>query len=182
MADGEGRPIAEGKPMFGLRIGGHPVKASTALLFAVTTAAVGCRSSSPAGPPSGTSSGPSASLASTPGAGLAGRWGRLVTRQQLASDLGKAGLGPLARYAWLGQTSPVGHSLRVSARNSDGPGRGVRGAVTLRNCRRRHASDNMARSVRWAAAALRPFTQRRTVILRTCKPPSQPRIKARYWP
>ena len=49
-------------------------------------------------------------MASTPAAGLVGRWERLVTCQQLASGLDKAGLGPLARYAWLGQTSSTGRS------------------------------------------------------------------------
>ncbi len=39
---------------------------------------------------------------------------RVVTCQELVSELGKAGLGPLAPYAWLGQTSSTGQSSFAS--------------------------------------------------------------------
>jgi hypothetical protein len=47
---------------------------------------------------------------STPVASLVGRWERVLTCQELVSDLDKAGLGPLAPYAWVGQTSSTGQS------------------------------------------------------------------------
>jgi hypothetical protein len=90
------------------------MKASLALLFAVTTVTVGCSSSSSTGPSSGTSPSAVASPASTPVAGLVGRWERVVTCQELVSELGKAGLGPLAPYAWLGQTSSTDQSSFAS--------------------------------------------------------------------
>src|SRR6266542_6283216 len=46
----------------------------------------------------------------TPKAGFVGRWQRVVTCQELVSDLKKAGLGVLAPYAWQGQTSASGKS------------------------------------------------------------------------
>jgi hypothetical protein len=82
------------------------MKASLAVLFAVTTVTVGCSSTSSTGPPSGTSS----SSTVSPAAGLVGRWERLTTCQELVSGLDKAGLRPLAPYAWLGQTSSTGQS------------------------------------------------------------------------
>jgi len=39
-----------------------------------------------------------------------GRWERIVTCQELVSELHKAGLGPLTQYAWSGQTSSTGQS------------------------------------------------------------------------
>jgi hypothetical protein len=81
-----------------------------ALLFGVTIVTVGCGSSSSTGPSSGTSHSTVASSASMPVAGLVGRWERVVTCQELVSNLQKAGLGPLAPYAWLGQTSSTGQS------------------------------------------------------------------------
>src|SRR6266568_2376307 len=76
-AVGEGRSIAKGRPIFGLRIGGHSMKASLALLFAVATVTVGCSSSSSTGPQSGTSRSPVASPTGTAAAGLVGRWERV---------------------------------------------------------------------------------------------------------
>jgi hypothetical protein len=68
------------------------MKASlAALVFAVTIVTAGCGSS-------------------TPVAGLVGRWERLLACQELVSNLDKAGLGPLAPYAWVGQTSSSGES------------------------------------------------------------------------
>jgi hypothetical protein len=43
-------------------------------------------------------------------AGLVGRWERVITCQELVSELRNAGLAPLARYAWIGQTSSTGVS------------------------------------------------------------------------
>jgi hypothetical protein len=89
------------------------MKASLALLFAVATVTVGCSSNSSTGPPSGTSHSPVASPTGT-AAGLVGKWARVVTCQELVSELGKAGLGPLAPYSWLGQTSSTGQSSFAS--------------------------------------------------------------------
>jgi len=40
--------------------------------------------------------------------GLVGEWKRVITCQELVSELDKAGLAPLAPYVWLGQTSSTG--------------------------------------------------------------------------
>src|SRR5215216_8079401 len=86
------------------------MKATLALLFAVTTLTAGCGPGSSTDPPSETSHSAVASPTSTPVAGLVGRWERVVACQELVSDLDKAGLGPLAPYAWLGQTSSTGQT------------------------------------------------------------------------
>ncbi len=78
--------------------------------LAAATVSVGCSSNSSTRQPAGTSHSPVTSPTSTAVAGLVGRWERVVTCQQLVSELGKAGLGPLAPYAWLGQTSSTGLS------------------------------------------------------------------------
>ena len=41
---------------------------------------------------------------------LVGRWERLTTCQQLVAELRKVGLGAIAPYAWLSQTSSTGES------------------------------------------------------------------------
>lgn len=41
---------------------------------------------------------------------IAGLWTRLTTCRELVHDLERAGLGPLAPYGWLGQTSSSGQS------------------------------------------------------------------------
>ena len=46
----------------------------------------------------------------TPSARLVGRWERLITCQELTSELKRAHLGPLVQYAWSGQTSSTGQS------------------------------------------------------------------------
>jgi len=100
------------------------MKSTLALLLAFTTMSVACNSSSPpSGPTSVTPQSPAASSPSNPAstsssaspisspvAGLVGRWERVVTCQELVSELDKAGLGPLAQYAWLGQTSSTGQT------------------------------------------------------------------------
>jgi hypothetical protein len=73
-----------------------------------TTATIGCSSNSSTPQPSGTSHSPVTAPTSMPVAGLVGRWERVTRCQELVSDLDKAGLGPLAPYAWLGQTSSTG--------------------------------------------------------------------------
>ena len=78
--------------------------------LAATTVTTGCSSNSSTPQPSGTSRSPVTSPTGTAVAGLVGRWERVVTCQELVSELGKAGLGPLAPYAWLGQTSSTGLS------------------------------------------------------------------------
>jgi hypothetical protein len=82
--------------------------------LAAATVTVGCSSNSSTRQPAGTSHSPVTSPTSTAVAGLVGRWERVVTCQQLVSELGKAGLGPLAPYAWLGQTSSTGLSSFAS--------------------------------------------------------------------
>lgn len=90
------------------------MKANLALLFAVTAVTVGCSSSSSTGPLSGTSHSPVASPTSTPVAGFVGRWERVATCQELVNELDKAGLAPLAPYAWSGQTSSSGQGSFAS--------------------------------------------------------------------
>jgi hypothetical protein len=92
---------------FGL---GGFMKATVAVLLAVATLAVGCGASSSSDRPSAPSSRPVASPTSTPAAGLVGRWERVTTCQELVRELDKAGLRPLAAYAWLGATSSTGES------------------------------------------------------------------------
>ena len=43
-----------------------------------------------------------------PVSGIVGRWERVLTCQELTSELKNAGRGPLTQYAWLGQTSSSG--------------------------------------------------------------------------
>jgi hypothetical protein len=87
------------------------MKATVAVLLAVATLAVGCGASSSSDRPSASSSRPVASPTSTPAAsGLVGRWERVTTCQELVRELDKAGLGPLAAYAWSGATSSTGES------------------------------------------------------------------------
>jgi hypothetical protein len=62
-----------------------------------------------------TAAAPSTSVsAAAPSVGLVGRWERVVRCQELVSDLSKAGLAPLAQYAWAGQTSSTGQSSFAS--------------------------------------------------------------------
>ena len=82
---------------------------AAAALFAAAAVTAGCSSNNATSPPTGTShTAAAAASASSAAAGLVGRWERVTTCQELVSDLGKAGLGPLAPYAWLGQTSSTG--------------------------------------------------------------------------
>jgi len=85
------------------------MKATIALLLVGTTLTVGCGAHS-SRPPSKKSRSPAASSAASPLAGLAGRWERVVTCQELVSELSNHGLAPIAPYAWLGQTSSTGQS------------------------------------------------------------------------
>src|SRR5262249_9787722 len=64
--------------------------------------------------PLGTSHNPVPSPTSTAVTGLVGRWERVITCQELVSELDKAGLGPLTPYVWLGQTSSNGVSSFAS--------------------------------------------------------------------
>ncbi len=94
-----------------------PAIAAAALRTALGLAAVsepahiGCSSNSATSPPAGASHSPTtAPSASSAAAGLVGRWERVTTCQELVGELDKAGLGPLAPYAWSGQTSSTGLS------------------------------------------------------------------------
>jgi hypothetical protein len=85
------------------------MKATLALLLAGVSLATGCSSQDNTEPTSQAS--PTATRSTeTPVIDLVGRWERVVTCPELTSELGKAGLGPLAPYAWLGQTSSTGQS------------------------------------------------------------------------
>jgi hypothetical protein len=93
------------------------MKATIPLVAVMTTLSVACGANSTKGRPTGTSPSPMASASSpvasptgTPVAGLVGRWQRVVTCHGFVSELKQAGLGPLARYAWLGQGSSTGQS------------------------------------------------------------------------
>ena len=79
-------------------------------LFAGTAVTAGCASNSSARPPSGPSHTSVTTPARTAATGLIGRWERVTSCQQLVSELDKAGLAPLAPYAWSGQTSSTGLS------------------------------------------------------------------------
>ena len=102
------------------------MRARLGLLIVLTTAAAACSSNGGSTPDVATSHGPAAATTTTPGstsptgtpvaasptttppAALVGRWQRVVRCQELAGNLAKAGLGSLAPYAWLGQTSATG--------------------------------------------------------------------------
>jgi hypothetical protein len=102
------------------------MKARIALLVVVTTAAVACSPDGGSTPSVATSRSPTASRTpgtasptgrsvpasptTAPPAAIVGRWQRVVRCQELAGNLTKAGLGSLAPYAWLGQTSASGES------------------------------------------------------------------------
>jgi len=77
-------------------------------LFAATAITAGCASTSSTRPPSGTSHSPVATPTGTAATGLIGRWERVITCQQLVSELDKAGLAPLAPYVRPWQTSSTG--------------------------------------------------------------------------
>jgi len=97
------------------RIRGSLTKVALGFLLAATTVTAGCSANSSARPPSGgTSRSPATPLTGTAVAGLVGRWERVTSCQELTSELDKAGLGPLAPYAWLGQTSSSGLSSFAS--------------------------------------------------------------------
>src|SRR5215470_10073414 len=81
---------------------GSVTRAAVALLAAAAVTA-GCattRSARPPSgstrPPSGTSHSPVTTPTGTAATGLIGRWERVITCQQLVSELDKAGLAPLA--------------------------------------------------------------------------------------
>ncbi len=86
------------------------------VLAAATALAVACSSSGPSGSATGptqnsiTLSASAAPSSPAPVTELVGRWQRTVTCLELVGDLEEAGLGALAPYAWLGQTSSTGQS------------------------------------------------------------------------
>jgi hypothetical protein len=86
-----------------------------ATLAAFTALVAACGSSGPspssAASRSATASvSPTLSVSAAPVPGLVGRWERTITCQELVGNLERAGLGALAPYAWLGQTSSTGIS------------------------------------------------------------------------
>jgi hypothetical protein len=98
-----------------------PLTRAALALFAAVSVTAGCNSNSATPPASGTSHSPVSSPTGTAVAGLVGRWERVVTCQELVSELDKAGLGPLTPDAWLGQTSSTG--LKSFASGSPKPTR-----------------------------------------------------------
>src|SRR5437763_7818210 len=78
------------------------MKRTLALLFAAVVR-VGCGSNSPTAPPSSPTSSPVAFPTRVPAAAIVGRSERVVTCQELVSELYRAGLAPLAQYAWRGR-------------------------------------------------------------------------------
>jgi hypothetical protein len=87
----------------------QPVRGTLVLVVTVGILATGCgshgtKASTVRASPSVTRS------TKTPVSDIVGKWARVVTCPQLTGDLDKAGLGPLAPYAWLGQTSSAGQS------------------------------------------------------------------------
>ena len=89
------------------------VRAVPALVLTVGMLA-GCGSRDTVGSTPETSTSQSAHTATpsaeAPASDLVGRWEREVTCHELVQDLGAAGLGRLAPYAWLGQTSSDGQN------------------------------------------------------------------------
>jgi hypothetical protein len=85
-----------------------------AMASVVTVLAVGCGSSQPSasttapGSVTAPTASPSTTTATVPE--LVGRWQRTTKCPELAGNLEQAGLGALAPYAWLGQTSSTGQS------------------------------------------------------------------------
>jgi hypothetical protein len=84
------------------------MKATLAVVFAIATLSVGCSSNDSAVPPPSTSQTSVAPTTGTPVSGLIGRWERVLTCQELVSELDGAGLRAIAQYAWSGQTSSTG--------------------------------------------------------------------------
>jgi hypothetical protein len=62
-------------------------------------------------------------------AGLVGRWERVTRCEEVVSDLAKAGLAPLAQYAWIGQTSSTGLSSFASGSPKPTSAHPCRGAL-----------------------------------------------------
>ena len=105
------RSPARNRPGFRPRRTRAPLTGAAVAVFAAAIVTAACSSNSATSPPAGTSHSPTATpSASNEAAGLAGRWERVTTCQELVSELDKAGLGPLAPNAWLGQTSSNGLS------------------------------------------------------------------------
>lgn len=61
--------------------------------------------------------------------GLVGRWERVIRCEEVVSDLAKAGLTPLAQYAWIGQTSSTGQSSFASGSPKPTSAHPCRGAL-----------------------------------------------------
>jgi hypothetical protein len=96
-------------------LGRGTTKPTKAMLVLVLILATGCGSHDTTSPKSKTANSsnvsPSAPRSTkTPPSDIVGRWTRVTTCQDLTHDLAHAGLGPLAPYAWLGQTSSTGQS------------------------------------------------------------------------
>ena len=92
-----------------------PIRAILILVLLMGIFATGCSSQDSKTPMSKTSPSsktlPSVTRSTkTPVSDIVGRWTRVTTCRALTHDLEQAGLGPLAPYAWFGQTSSSGQS------------------------------------------------------------------------
>src|SRR5215208_4475918 len=91
----------------------QPMTAALVLVLTVGILATGCGSDDTEASTSEASPNVTRST-KAPVSDIVGRWARVVTCRELTQDLDKAGLGPLAPYAWLGQTSSAGASSFAS--------------------------------------------------------------------
>jgi hypothetical protein len=85
------------------------MKATLVLLLTLASLATGCSSQDAEEPISDASPGTTRSSETTV-SDVVGRWEQVLTCQEMTHELDKAGLGPLAQYAWQGQTSSTGQS------------------------------------------------------------------------
>jgi hypothetical protein len=83
------------------------MRAMLVLLLVLVGLSTGCSSVDATGPSSEGSPAATGSTG-TPVSTIVGRWERVLTCEELTSELKNAGLGPLMQYAWLGQTSSSG--------------------------------------------------------------------------
>lgn len=128
------------------------MKATHVLLITVVLA-TGC--SSQDAKESASEASPSANSTETPVSDLVGRWEQVLECQELTSELKQAGLGPLAPYAWLSQTSSTGQSS--SSREVRNPRRPIRVPAPSR-ASIHTSSTQPAGSAPWIGSAGRSMT------------------------
>ena len=116
------------------------MRSTLAVLLLVAASTVGCASSSPAGSsrtpdtsPASAASSASSSTTTPPVVALVGRWQRTTSCPELVKDLEQFGLGPLAPYAWLGQTSSTGQGSYAAGSPKPTRANPCKGALTRRH-------------------------------------------------